>query len=434
MIAAEPDGRGPRFDRSEDPHQFAVFLPEGGWCWFQDPRAIIHKNTLLIGGVQGNGTGDAVVGVYDLKTRRQLGRVVLHEDFKRDDHNCPVFYVRPDGRVLAVYALHGNNRKHYYRISEPNDLLRWGEERRFEHDYPTAGNVTYMNLYPTSETGLLYNFFRGIEYNPSFVTSRDGGETWGTPTHFVQSELEGRHRPYARYAGNGTDTVHVCFTDGHPDRFGNSIYYAAFRGGNFLKADGTLIKSLSDDGPLRPSEAERLFEGGGEWAPEGPASADRAAWTSSVALDQQGRPHVAYSLHLTNEDHRYRIASWNGSTWIDREVAYAGHCLYETQTSYTGLIALDPQDPSVVVISTDVDPTTGQNEGGAHEIYRSRVSLDDDVSTVAWEPLTRNSPVSNLRPQLVSNRQYRVILWLRGHYAAYTDYHLDVVGIVETVE
>ena len=421
---AAPDAERPRF---------TVFMEQGGWCWYQDPRAIVHDAKLFLGAVQGNGSGAARVGVYDLRRRKRLGRALMRDNFKRDDHNAPVLHARPDGRVLAMYALHGNNRSHYYRVSDAADPLRWSGERTYEHDYPRAGNVTYMNLHPMAGEGKLYNFFRGIDYNPSFITSTDHGETWGEPTHFIQSELEGRHRPYARYCGDGTNTVHVSFTDGHPDRFGNSVYHAAFRGGAFHRADGTRIKHLAKDGPLKPSEAERVFAGGGEWAPKGPASADRAAWTSSIAIDARGRPHIGYTLHLSNEDHRYRIASWNGERWIDREVAHAGHCLYATQTSYTGLITLDPGDPGTVVISTNVDPTTG-GQRGQHEIHRARIGPADTVETIRWHALTTNSPVRNLRPVIARGGGYRVIAWLRGEYRSYTDYELDVVGIVEETE
>ena len=140
---------------------------------------------------------------------------------------------------------------------------------------------------------------------------------------------------------------------------------------------------------------------------------------------------VAYSLHLANEDHRYRIASWDGKHWVDREVAYAGHCLYDTQTSYTGLITLDPGDPATVVISTNVDPRTGRGSGGQHEIYRARIGLGDDIDSVRWQAVTKNSPVRNLRPVIVRDETTRVIAWLRGDYRTYTDYQLDVVGMIE---
>ena len=145
----------------------------------------------------------------------------------------------------------------------------------------------------------------------------------------------------------------------------------------------------------------------------------------------KGARHIAYSLHLSNQDHRYRLAFWNGRRWIDREVAYAGRCLYDTQTSYTGLIALDPVDPVTVLIATDVHPSTGEDRGGNHEIYRARVRAGDDISTIRWTPLTVNSPVRNLRPVIVRGGGYRLLTWLRGEFLSYTNYQLDVVGLIE---
>ena len=110
-------------------------MREGGWCWFQDPRSIIHDEKLFIGSVRGNGTGPALVGLYDLQRQKPLGTAVMHDPFKNDDHNSPVFYARPDGSVLAVYALHNGNKTHYYRIAQAGNPLKWSEEMTFEHDY-----------------------------------------------------------------------------------------------------------------------------------------------------------------------------------------------------------------------------------------------------------------------------------------------------------
>ena len=419
------------YDSAADPHGFKVFMKDGGWCWYQDPRVMIHQGKLLIGSVQGNRTGPAVVGLFDLEADQPLGKVVMRDNFKRDDHNAPVFYRRPDGSVLAMYALHGNNRDHYYRISSPHDPLRWGKENSFVHQYPAAGNVTYMNLYALKAEGKLYNFFRGIEFNPSFITSSDHGKTWGEPTHLIKSELEGRHRPYARYAGNDVDTIHICFTDGHPRQFGNSIYYAAFRGGKFFRANGGLIKDLHRDGPLRPSEADLVYRGSGQSGRGVNLSAVRSAWTSSIAIDQRGHPTIGYTLYLSNSDHRYRVATWDGMRWVDRQVAYAGGCLYDRESSYTGLITLDPVDPSTVVVSSDVDPKTGRSTGGKHEIYQATIGLGDDVNSIRWTAITKDSPVRNLRPVIVRGDGKRVIAWLRGDFRTYTNYQLDVVGVVD---
>jgi rhamnogalacturonyl hydrolase YesR len=436
---AAPKSSSSGYDRAADPHNFTVFMQESGYCWFQDPRVIVNDGKLIIGAIQGNGTGPAHVGVYDLDEKKQLGTTLMQDKFHRDDHNSPVFYVRPDHRILSVYVKHHKEKKFYYRISEPNNPLKWSEEM----SYGTKARATYANLYEMKHEGKLYNFFRGIKFNPTFVTSTDGGETWGEETHFIASELNGTHRPYCRYASNGKDTVYISFTDGHPRNAGNSLYYAEFREGKFWKADGTLIKDLKIDGPLRPSEAEVIYQGPGTaqekiYSAED-TSVENSAWTSSMVTDKNGYPHIGYSVHKTNKDHRYRIASWDGTKWHDREVAYGGSALYGYESSYTGLITLDPVDPTYVVISADVDPGTGKKKS-TQEIYRAKIERADarggqpwQQQAIRWEPLTWSSPVRNLRPIIVRDGDRRIVLWNRGFFSSYGNYQMDAVGFVESV-
>lgn len=426
------------YDRSADPHEFTVFMHNGGWCWFQDPRAIIHKDHLIIGSVQGSGSGPALIGVYDLVNQKPLGVVAAHDPFDRDDHNSPVFIPRSDGSVLAMYARHGREVVHYYRISQSADFLTWSDEHQIDHGpflSATNDRVTYANLYRLRNENKLYCFFRGLHYNPCMTTSLDEGVTWESASHFIKSEIQGRHRPYVRYAGNGVDCIHLSFTDGHPRDFGNSIYYAAFRNQGFYRADGTFIKSLSEGGPLRPSEAERVFLGSGRTGKgRHGESASGSAWTSAIAYDAQGRPHIAYSYYISNDDHRYRLVSWDGTQWRDREVAYAGKCLYHNESSYTGLISLDPVDPRHVVISTDVHPSTGEATVRKHEIYRALIESQDDRTSITWQPVTSDSPVCNIRPYVLRDGRHRYVLWNRGDFRSYTDYQLDTVGYQEDVE
>lgn len=433
LSMSETQAEPAQYDRGSDMHPFTVFMPHGGWCWYQDPRAIVHGNKLFIGSVRGNGDGEAIVGVYDLSAAKQLGSVVVHPRFDRDDHNCPVFYARPDGSVLTVYARHHRDEFHRQRVSDPNDPLAWSDEVRFARNSANPKDrVTYMNLFHLAGDGVLYNFFRCIDFNPTLVRSTDHGRTWGEPIHFFQNEVGGRHRPYPRYASDGKNTIHVSMSDAHPRAFGNGIYHFAFRGGAYYRADGTRIKSLADDGPLRPSEAERIYRGSRtKDKPKGFESVPNTAWTSDIAIDPHGHPHIAYSVYLSNDEHRYRLASWDGSRWVDREIAHAGKCLYPRESSYTGLVTLDPRDPTVVFISSDVDPRTGEDTGGKHEIYRTHAGPDDDVTSIRWDAVTSNSPVRNLRPVILRDGGRRIVLWQRGDFRTFTNYDLDTVGIIE---
>lgn len=405
-----------------------VFMKDGGWCWYQDPRAIINKGKLIIGGVDGQ-FGNVNLGVFDLKSEKADGQVVLHKNLQVDDHDTPALYARPDGSILAVWAKHANEKIHYYNISSTDDYLSWQEPMEFHHDYDHSTGVTYMNLYYLENDKLLYNFFRdGLNFNPAFMTSVDHGKTWGGRSHFIANDVSGRQRPYARYAQPDENTIGISYTDAHPRQYGNSLYYAQFRDGSFYSVDGQKIKDLKD-GPLRTSDGEKIFTGSEtKEKPEGFESVPNSAWTCAMGQDDMGNPHIGYSLYLTNEDHRFRIASWDGKKWNDREIAYAGRCLYYVESSYTGLMAFDPEDPEKVYISTDVNPTTGEFTGGKHEIYAAVIGANDDINSIQWEAITSGSKNRNIRPIVVAGDGYKALLWLAGPWNTFINYDVDVVG------
>ena len=425
---AEEPNPVPAADGAE---HFKTFATDTGWCWYEDPRAIINNGKLVIGGISGQ-SGDVRIGVYDLKADKPLGSTVLYAQFQADDHNSPVFHVRPDGSLLTVYAKHGKEKIHHYTISDPEDYLKWGPRKEYHHTYEDKRGVTYMNLHTMKDEGLLYCFFRdGNHYNPAFITSSDEGETWGHYHHLIANDVGGRQRPYARYLQIGENTVGIGFTDAHPRQYGNSLYYVEFSKGAFHKADGTKIWDLSD-GPLRTSQAEKIYKGSERQENKGHThSVTNSAWICAVAKDETNRPHLGYTVYLTHADHRYRIASWDGQKWNDREIAYGGKCLYDMESSYTGLVAFDPEDPTKVYISTDVDPSTGRHSGGVHEIYSATVGPHDDVATIQWKQLTFDSKHKNIRPIVVAGEGYKVLMWLGGHeWNTFTEYEADAMGMV----
>ena len=409
---------------------FNTFMKDGGWCWYQDPRALIANEKLLIGGVSGQ-SGDIRLGIFDLKSAQIDSALVLHKDFQRDDHNVPALYKREDKSILAFWARHASEKKHYYKVSESPDYFTWSETKTFNHEYDHRTGVTYMNLYHMKNEGKLYNFFRdGLNFNPTFITSTDNGETWESRTHFISNDVEGFQRPYARYLQVDDNTIGVSYTDAHPRAFGNNLYYVEFSNNTFYNVDGTKIKSL-DSGPLRSSQAEKIYRGSDTKQKSIiNESVPNSAWTCAMAKDKENNPHIGYTLYLDDGDHRYRIASWDGKKWIDREIAYAGKYLYKIESSYTGLFAFDPKDPSNVYISTDVNPSTGEDLGGKHEIYSAKIGINDDISTIKWKAITKNSPHRNIRPIVVAGDGYKVLMWLYGPWHDYLNYDSNVVGVI----
>jgi len=409
------------------PKNLIEFIDNGGWCWFQDERAIMHDGKLVVGAIAGKGPGDVRVATYDMNAKKHLGTTVLHADFERDDHNAPVFCARPDGRILTVYEEHFKNHDphHYFRLSSPNDTTKWDEVYTYSHG--RGQWVTYANLYYLPAKKRMYNFFRdGRVYSPHFIYSDDLGKTWSERIKFIDDgNPKHRQRPYARYCTNSKDTVFISFTEGHPRLCNNSVFFAKFKDGKFYKEDGTYIKDLKKDGPLTPQEATLIYKG---------SRRDNRGWTSSIRLDENENPVIGYTNYISNEDHRYFYARWDGKKWHDYEVAYGGSCFWKHESDYTGLITIDPTDVNTIYVSTNVDPQTGKQVGtGKHEIYKG-VTADFGKSW-QWTPITANSTRDNIRPVVVpSDGENYALLWLRGSFPSFLEYDLDVVGIVKPLK
>jgi putative BNR repeat neuraminidase len=429
------------------PPGLITFNDDGAWCWYQDERVIVHDGKLIIGSVAAGvddpmREGDIDATVYDLSTGATT-RVELHDRLgsrsnSYDDHNVPAFLTRPDGRVLAVYSKHGPEPHFYYRITErANDPTKWSPVRKYEAS-PTT-RLTYSNLLllrnENGGRGRVYDFFRGLDdsFKPSFAFSDDAGESWETGNVVIDVPTEQRHRPYVKYATNGEDTIHLFYSEGHPHVYPNSVYHVFYRDGNLHRSDGTVIRSLKE-GLRKPEEGTRIFAG----------SKTHRAWTSELHVDSNGHPVAGFSVKVDAADspvgsggldHRYHYARWTGSEWTEHEIAYGGSRLYWWQDDYTGNMAIDPDHPETVFISTDADPVTGaplksRSDGARHfEIYKGVTA--DSGATWNWTAITKESRIDNIRPIVPAGTgDHSVVLWLRGTYTSYVNYDLDIVGLV----
>jgi hypothetical protein len=441
--SAKPSG--PR----EPATDVVVLNDDAGWCWFQDERALVVGDRLVFGSVAAgrhdpSRRGAVEVTGVDLVTRAitrvRMTETPLPPKDGYDDHNAPALLVRDDGRLLAVYAGHGTENRFRYRVSRrPGDPETWGEEQSFTPS--PSSRITYSNMHRLPGKGRVLNFYRGLDdlFKPSVAWSDDEGETWASGGIVVDVPDEFRHRPYVKYVSDGRGTVHLLYTEGHPRNFDNSVFHVVLRDGLLHRSGGVPIRPLAD-GLRSPAEGTRVFRG----------DANSVAWVIDASLDAEGRPLVAYSVQKGSaglppgqggEDHRYRLARWNGAEWEDAEIAFAGTRLYPREDDYTGGVALVPGDPDTVFISTNADPTTGvpliSGADGRRrwEIFRGSRRVDGSKQEPAWRwrPVTRDSSLDNLRPIVPpGNGREPILLWLRGTYRTYTDYDLEVVGLLPT--
>ncbi|MEX2601537.1 MAG: BNR-4 repeat-containing protein [Balneolaceae bacterium] len=410
---------------------------DGGWCWFQDPRIVAHGDHIVLasvasGHIHPDRAGDVDAIIHTMSSG-ETEVVTLHDQLEANDHATPAFLVRPDERWLAVYTQHHHDSLMYYRISEPGNPAAWGDEQTFVPSEETV--ITYSNPWMLeSEDNRIYNFYRGLDnsFKPSWMWSDDLGESWESGSIFIDVPARFRHRPYVRYRSNGSDTIHMIYTEGHPRDYDNSVYHIYYRDGVLHQSDGTPVASLSD-GLERPEEGTLLYQG----------DADHVAWTTDMVLDSREFPRIVFSVKVGSAnatpeengmDQRYYYGRWNGEEWVVHEMAYAGTRLYRGEDEYTGLAAIDPKNPEVVYISTDADPETGEPlisdaDGERHyEIFRGETTNGGEEWQ--WTALTAHSDRDNLRPVVADGLENGTFLaWLRGEYRSYTDYSQEVVGI-----
>ncbi|MPY89071.1 MAG: hypothetical protein GEU99_14220 [Luteitalea sp.] len=251
---------------------------------------------------------------------------------------------------------------------------------------------------------------------------------WPTPVGDPKFTGSDGSRPYLKYASNGANEIHFIASDDHPHAYDNGVYHGVIRDGKVYGSFGNIIDANVFDGAAKkPNDFTAVFNT--DTSPLG------HAWTTDLHLDAQGRPYALFTARASNtdiNDHRFLYAGFDGAQWNVHEIARAGAFLYDGQDDYTGLGALDPNDPNVVYISTKIDPRDGDSLSH-YEIFKGVTG--DGGEMWKWSAITARSTVDNLRPIVPAWDERRTaLLWLRGTYTSYTNYHLEVVGTLDVPE
>ncbi|MAE28132.1 MAG: hypothetical protein CMJ87_03985 [Planctomycetes bacterium] len=416
------------------PTEPALINDDGGWCWFQDERALGLGQQVIVGSVAtgryDSGRSGNVEATLWTPSTGEARRWVLAEGLGRDDHNAPAFLALEDGDLLAVYTRHGqDNKVRHRRLGGGLDEGSWSPEQAFSIDAGRARyGATYSNLYQLSATGIQLDFFRGVGWDPNVLRSVDGGRSWSWDGRL----LGGPGRPYLRYASNGHDRVHFVATQQHPRDHDNGLFHGYLLGDQVHNSAGRPLAKVSADTPLTPAELTCVFPGG-------PSA---VAWPADLELSGDGQPVCLFTVQVDGadqprgsggQDHRFYLARYGDNSWSTSEIAFAGTRLYAGEDDYTGLGAIDPHNTATLVISTDAHPLTGEPlvssaDGERHRELFWGEAGEDDADAWTWTAITENSSMDQLRP-IIPPGEPRVLLWLRGTLRSYTDYDLEVVGL-----
>jgi hypothetical protein len=429
-----------------------LFNDNGAWSWFEDERAIVDLNAgkIIVSSVANapgsdgaNRNADVEVASYDLATAA-LSRFTLSDNLQADDHDSAALLILPDGRYLASFSKHSTDAILHWRVStSPGSISAW----EAESTYTESGGTTYSNLEYLSASGDIFDFHRVAGsvggFDPNYlkwnVPTQTGFSFGGRLLTGPEGNTGSSDRPYVRYTSNGVDRIDFTTTDAHPRNLvSNSVYhgYIQYEGGTgygVYRSDGTRLGDLSQatTSPYHASDFTPLLVGNTVSSANGLVMT--RGWTTDVQIDASGKPYAVFTARVNDNslDHRFFYGRYTASGWNIHELAKAGGYLYSAEDDYTGLVALDPSNPNRLFLSSNIDPRT-RIDMPHYEIFEGTTT--DAGANWTWQPITFNSTMDNLRPIVPKwDSSHTALLWMRGSYATYTSYDLDVVGLINIV-
>ncbi len=346
-----------------------------------------------------------MIGAHDPSFGVMRTHVIGH--LFHDDHGSPAIFVEPDKRLTAFWSGHDGLTMFHRSTLRPEDINDWGPVQRVRSQLRGRDGFTYPNpaLLP-AEGNRLYLFWRGADWSADYATRTLDGR-WSRARELIRNPGQ---RPYLKVDTNGSDRIALAFTNGHPRNAVTSVYYATYRAGWLWTAGGRRIERLRN-GPIHPSQADLVYDG---------RAAGVSSWVWDIALDSAARPVIVYATFPSPHNHVYRYAHWTGRRWVSHSMALAGGTISPRtiETEYSGGMALDHADPSIVYLSRNVN--------GSFEIERW-VTRDGGFS---WShtAVVRTNGADDVRPVVPrgSNGGPMSLLWLRGNYGSYTSYRTSI--------
>lgn len=400
-------------DRSPEGNDGNVGI-DARWIWFTNPRAVRHvgdRDRTYFGYLGGPTGRDIVAAAYD-HDEASLSRITLDAEFSADDHTNPSIFVRENGIILVFWARHNGDALHYARSTAPEDITSL--ERLGSID---GTSLTYPNpVRSPFGDDAIYLFYRDRVHTRDATddrwgyqgdgclyvrTTKDGGQTWSEET-LLAIPPDGHYSLYCVPAV-GDEAIHLFFTDA--ERGGDApkwnVMYAKYsEDGAFYTATDDYLAGL-DTFPLEKHDFEVVYDSS--------ARGNHYAWLWDAAVDDAGRPVVAYATFPSTLAHEYRWARHDGDEWTDTHLVDAGRYIPRRpiELHYSGGLALDRDDPTVVY---------GCVSRGDNCVLRR---FETETGGRTWSETTvanRSNGVA-IRPVVPRNASPELpVLWLCGSY------------------
>ena len=420
------------------------FNDNGAWCWYQDERAIIDTalGKLIFGsdasgsGIGGSTRNGNIEGIiYDLQTG-SMDKIVFWKP-GCDDHNVPAFLIRPDGKYISMYAEHYDRWNSRYRIYDGNS---WGSEQHFDWTTVPGGTnytICYSNLYYLFNEGIMYNFARANNRCPNFIYSTDMGDSWSFGGQLSTNNTNSYNKGYYKYWSDGLNRIDFILTEEHPRDGLTSMYHGYIKNGKTHATDGTVADNNVFDTDSLPTFEDFTLIFADNTIINGDAM--RKIWNADLMRYNDGTIAAILTARINNAvngndininpDHAFIYCRYDGLNWFYTYLGQAGKKMYASEADYTGLGALDPNDPNTIYISTHIDPRT-DIDITYREIFKGVTS--DDGASWNWTPITANSSEHNFRPIMPDwDENHTALMWFRGTYNSAQNFDAAIVGIIE---
>jgi hypothetical protein len=422
------------------PGEPIVFNDNGGWCWYQDERAIVDvaANKLVIGSVAIGGSrgGHQEAVIYDLAAGTKTQPATLGSNLSPDDHNTPGIVQVGAGKYLAVYTGHNQDCKSYYNLY---DAGSWGAQKSFDWTSlgcPTSDNrtISYSNLWQMP--GKIFNFVRSVETSPNLITTPDGS-TFTYAGRLTKTPQVGYVAGYYKYWGNNVDRIDFVATEAHPRDNDNSLYHG------YVQATESTITRYDSTGTAKGT----IDQASKTNAPDITGFTKIFAtgttingvklehmWNHDIMRYDDGTIVVLGQGRVSgtgsdDPDKRFIYLRFDGSKWSATYLVKGGTKLYADEQDYTGLSAIHPTNPYTIYVSTMYDPRDDTTKSSKREIWRGTTC--DQGKTFTWTQITKNSTEDNIRPIVPYWPGGKTaLLWMRGSYLTAQTYQTKVVGLI----
>lgn len=428
----------------------ATLQENAAYCWFHRERAVTINGVTVFGSVAGATAGGARAGALRISFHdHQTGATIARRVGRfapPDDHNAPALCYLGGDELLAMWQGHGAEPFIHHQTYKLSGAPASMEERLFVGDA-----ATYSNVFRLPGSSAVLNFHRGLGQNPNYAVSRDNGASFNgggrlidwpipDPDDPKRTGLDGG-RPYVVYCQAG-DRIHFAIVEDHPRAYDNSVYHGYIEGDAVFDSYGVRLGPLAAGGAL-PSysfaQLTKVFDG----------RVDAVAWVADIVAADNGSVAIVFSVQrgggavraesgVGGGDLRYHYARFDDGKWTEFEIACGGGRLYPGEDDYSGLIAVNPNNPSQVAFSTNHDPLDNlplrsESDGKPHyEMFLGEV--DAATRSVQLWALTANSTEDQIRPLFSRSLtgEPNALLWMAGTYRSYNDFTTRVVGFALT--